>query len=84
MKLELRCWNWERLYTGTGEDAVSYFLEILNNLCSLYIPRTRLILTKSTHLWLNDDCKEAIKHKNRCEGTPDYEFAQRRCQDIIN
>jgi len=83
LERDLRAFDWTMLERGTAEDALNNFLEILWQSLLKHIPRKQIVNKKSTHPWLNDRCKNAIKKKNSAEGTVHFEKEQRLCTRIL-
>ena len=75
--------DWKNLRTGTAEDALVYFLEILWYCLVTYIPRQKIIITKRSHPWLNERSKEAIRRKSLAEAGAAFEQERARCTQVL-
>jgi len=83
LRKELQNYNWQPLRHGTGEDALTFFLEVLWLHLVKYIPRRELDIVKRSHPWLNDRSKKALQEKSDAEGTPNFETASKKCATIL-
>ena len=84
LRCALRSCSWNRLFHGTVDSAVNYFLDLLTAKCEEYIPHSKLILSKATHPWLDAVCEAAINKKNNAMGTPNFPSAQDECAECLN
>ena len=75
--------DWLPFNDGTAEDALAFFLEILWYLLVKHVPRRKIRVTKSSHPWLNDRSKDAIRRKNLAEGSESFEAERRKYMQIL-
>ena len=62
---------------------MEYFLEVLWLHLVKHIPRAKVKNIKSTHPWLNNKSKEAIRQKNAAEGTERFEEQRTKCAQVL-
>ena len=84
LRCALRACNWARLGKGSVDSAVNFFLDLLTAKCEEFIPRSKLVLEKATHPWLDSICAQAIRDKNEAVGSDRYEVVEARCAEILN
>jgi hypothetical protein len=84
LKTELKAFDWTKHSLGSAEDALNYFLEVLWTLLCKYIPRRETKDIKSTHPWLDEQCKNALYQKMLAEGTTAYQTVAVNCTKILN
>ena len=61
------------------DDAVACFVGMVLSEARKFIPIRVLKEFKGSHPWLNDACRNAILHKQSCEGTSEYTAAAETC-----
>jgi len=71
--------DWKRLHTGSAEDALEYFLQILWLHLVRYIPRRKIEVVKRSHGWMTETSKAAIRRKNDAEGTDRFATECAKC-----
>ena len=76
--------DWSPLSKGSAEDSLTFFLEILSLLLIKYIPRKTTHNKKNTHLWLNQECKDAIARKDAAEGNEQFASECARCIAVMS
>jgi len=81
---DLGKYNWQGLSEDSAESALEHFLEVLWLHLVKHIPRTQVTNKKSTHPWLNEKCRAAIRQKNAAEGTERFKEASKQCTNILN
>jgi len=81
---DLSQYDWRVLNEGSSENGLQRFLEVLWLLLVKHIPRRKIRTYKSTHPWLNERCKAAIRKKNEADGTERFEEEQKRCTKVLN
>ena len=84
LRNELKHWPWQQLHVGTVDHAVEYFTDVLLTCCKKYIPWESLVLTKQSHPWLTEQCKQAIAAKNVAEGSDNYPAAATQCAEALS
>ena len=65
------------------DDAVACFVGMVLSEARKFIPMRVLKEFKGSHPWLNDACRNAILHKQSCEGTSEYTAAAETCTHIL-
>ena len=76
--------DWHALLNWTdGTALVSSFTQLLLELCKGYIPHGRRDIIKSTHPWLNDACRQAVKDKCDASGTDRFRDQAIECSGIL-
>ena len=75
--------DWSLLNFGDPTDAVETLNTKLLELMKENIPSRVSLILKSSHPWINERCKTAIRAKNRAEGTERYEGDAKRCMEVI-
>ena len=83
LKTKLGEYDWQPLKHGSAEDALTLFLEVLWLHLAKYIPRRQVDTVKSSHPWVNERTKNAIREKNAAEGTPNFEAASKKCAAVL-
>ncbi len=75
--------DYSTLLNADVDSAVESFVKFVVSEAKQFIP-TRLIREhKGTHPWLNDECRDAILHKQSREGSIDYKEASETCTQIL-
>ena len=81
---DLGHYDWCALNEGSAENALQLFLDVLWLHLIKHIPRSKVNNYKSTHPWLNERSKAAIRHKNAAEGTERFEEERKKCAQILD
>ena len=83
LEVELAAIDWSILASGTADDALNKFMDVLWNLLIKYIPQKKIVCKKSTHPWLNSKCQAAILRKNKAEGSEVFQAESAACASIL-
>ena len=83
LKEKLQKTDWAEVLQGDGHAAAQNLTDYLLEAAKECIPKRRLNQTKSSHPWLNERCKEALRAKQVAEGTEVYTEAARACREIF-
>ena len=62
---------------------VKSFSELLLQITKRFVPLMKCDVMKSTHPWLNDTCRAAIREKCMAAGTLDFDRLARRCSEVL-
>ena len=76
--------DWEKLHSGTAEDAANFFVKILWYSICKFIPYKEVTMKKKSHPWINAACERAIATKNASEGNPSFEEKRRDCTRVLS
>ena len=68
---------------GTGDDAATFFMEMLWTVLCTHIPFEQIVVKKRSHPLLNRRCENAIQTKNDAEGTAWYDDKRDQCSRIM-
>ena len=75
--------DWSPLDRGNGDDAATFFMEMLWAVLCTHIPYEQIVIKKKSHPWLNIRCEHAIKMKNEAEGAMSYDDKRDQCSRIM-
>ena len=76
--------NWASFFAGLGADAATTaFTDTLLHWSHEHIPTSTREVLKSSHPWLDANCRRAIADKIAAEGTAAYSKARQHCTSVI-
>jgi len=75
--------DWSQIDRGSGDDAATYFMEILWFVLCTHIPYEQVAIKKKSHPWLNTRCEKAIKRKNDAEGSATFDDTRAECSQVL-
>ena len=75
--------DWSPIDRGSGDDAATYFMEMLWIVLCTHIPYEQVAIKKKSHPWLNTRCEKAIKRKNDAEGSATFDDTRAECSQIL-
>ena len=65
------------------DTMVVHVTEFFRSLLQLYVPQRQSVHRKSTHPWLDDSCRRAIRSKLGASGTVNYAKERDRCTETL-
>ena len=81
---DLAVTDWNKMIGNNSVDeAVRIFTDHVLNTAQTYIRYRRQPLSKSTHPWINDECRTAIARRDAARGTPDEFLAMQSCSAVL-
>jgi hypothetical protein len=83
LRCDLAKFDWRKLNSGTVDQAVDLFIEVLTLSCETFIPQSVVQIHKQSHPWLNDHCAQAIAAKNAAEESSSFQAARDHCAKVI-
>ena len=76
--------NWEEIISHEVDEAADNLTNHILDTARRFIPMRAITEHKSSHPWLDDECRKAVRRKGEAEGTDSYTSECQRCSETIS